>query len=103
MSKEEHIGQLGSGTPVAGLEKMDIATLKASLRGELLQPTDEGYESARRVWNGMIDRKPALVVRCAGVADVITAVQFARTHHLLVVVRGEATTSAAMPSAREAS
>ena len=88
MSKEEHTGQLGSGTSVAGLEKMDIATLKASLRGELLQPEDEGYDTARRVWNGMIDRKPAIIVRCAGVDDAIHAVNFDRTHRLLVSVRG---------------
>jgi FAD/FMN-containing dehydrogenase len=88
MSKEEHKGQPGSSASVAGLEKTGIATLKTSLRGELLQPNDEGYERVRRIWNGMIDRKPALIVRCAAVADVITAVKFARTHHLLVAVRG---------------
>ncbi len=88
MSEEEHKGQLGSSTPIAGLEKTDIETLKASLQGELLQPDDDGYDSARRVWNGMINRKPALIVRCAGVADVIHAVNFARPHHLLVSVRG---------------
>jgi FAD/FMN-containing dehydrogenase len=46
------------------------------------------YETARKIWNAMIDKHPALIVRCAGVADVITAVQFARTHNLLVAVRG---------------
>src|SRR4029450_7489018 len=54
----------------------------------LLRPLDAGYETARKVWNGMIDRHPALIIRCAGVADVITAVQFARTHNLLVAVCG---------------
>lgn len=88
MSEKEHKGQPGSSTLVAGLEKRAIDPLKASLRGELLQPDDEGYHHARRVWNGMIDRQPALIVRCAGVADVIHAVNFARTHHLLVAVRG---------------
>jgi FAD binding domain/Berberine and berberine like len=80
--------QPGSSTPAADLEKTSIESLKASLLGELLQPGDEGYDSARRVWNGMIDRKPALIVRCAEVADVINAVNFARTHGLLVAVRG---------------
>jgi hypothetical protein len=48
----------------------DVATLRASLRGALLQPSDDGYDAARRVWNGNIDRRPALVARCAGVSDV---------------------------------
>ena len=57
-----------------------IASFRTSVRGELVCATDAGYETARKVWNGMIDRRPALIVRCTGVADVITAVQFARTH-----------------------
>jgi FAD/FMN-containing dehydrogenase len=65
-----------------------IEAFRTSVRGELLRPIDAGYETARKVWNGMIDRRPALIIRCAGVADVITAVQFARTHDLLVAVRG---------------
>src|SRR5262245_42656195 len=65
-----------------------IEAFRTSLRGELLRPVDAGYETARKVWNGMIDRRPALVVRCAGVADVMASVQFARTHDLLVAVRG---------------
>jgi FAD/FMN-containing dehydrogenase len=58
------------------------------LRGELLCPDDDHYESARKIHNGMIDRRPALIVRCAGVADVMTAVTFARDHNLVVAVRG---------------
>jgi FAD/FMN-containing dehydrogenase len=65
-----------------------IEAFRTRLRGELLRPCDSGYETARKVWNGMIDRRPALIVRCTGVADVIAAVQFARTHELLVAVRG---------------
>src|SRR5262249_17272001 len=70
---------------------LDAATVQGfttSLRGPLLHPSDAGYDDARKVWNGMIDRHPALIARCAGAADVITAVNFARTHHLLVSVRG---------------
>src|SRR5215467_8443186 len=70
------------------LDEAAIKELRTSLRGALLCPGDNDYETARRVWNGMIDRKPALIVRCAGVADVITAVNFARTNNLLVSVRG---------------
>src|SRR5690349_12986098 len=68
----------------------DTATqeLRAHLRGELIQPGDDGYEAARRIYNGMIDRHPALIARCANVADVVTAVNFARTHALTLAVRG---------------
>src|SRR5205814_7217967 len=65
-----------------------ITELKSSLRGELLRPGDAGYEVARKIFNAMIDRRPALIVRCAGVADVIAAVRFARSHDLLVSIRG---------------
>jgi FAD/FMN-containing dehydrogenase len=63
-------------------------TLKASLRGELIQPGDESYDAARKVYNGMIDKHPALIARCADVADVIAAVNFARENGLLVSIRG---------------
>lgn len=62
--------------------------LRAGVRGRILQPGDEGYDAARTIWNGMIDKKPALIVECTGVADVISAVNFAREAGLLVAVRG---------------
>ena len=65
-----------------------VEEFQTSLRGPLLQPGDAGYDDARIVWNGMIDRRPTLIARCAGVADVIQAVNFARDNHLLVSVRG---------------
>jgi FAD/FMN-containing dehydrogenase len=61
--------------------------LRGSLRGELLVTDSPGYQTARQVWNGNIDRRPALIVRCAGPADVQRAVDFARTHELLVSLR----------------
>ena len=70
------------------LDATTIEELKASLRGALIQPKDEGYEGARKVWNGMIDQKPALIARCQGTADVISAVNFARDNHLHFLVRG---------------
>ncbi|WP_250123826.1 FAD-binding oxidoreductase [Chroococcidiopsis sp. CCMEE 29] len=70
------------------LEEAVVEALKSSLRGELLRPGDAGYDDARPVWNGMIDRYPALIARCTGESDVITTVNFARTHNLLVAVRG---------------
>ncbi len=70
------------------LEKTRVERLKAQLRGELLTPGEEGYDAARKVWNGMIDKRPALIVRCAGAGDVIHTVEFAREHELEVAVRG---------------
>ncbi|HEX6110594.1 MAG TPA: FAD-binding oxidoreductase [Ktedonobacteraceae bacterium] len=67
---------------------LDASTLKGSLRGELIQPGDAGYDAARKVYNGMIDRHPALIARCADVADVIAAVNFGRENGLLVSIRG---------------
>ncbi len=64
-----------------------LQNFKASLHGDVIGSNDEGYENARRVWNGRIDRHPALIVRCADVSDVIAAVQFARRHDLTVAVR----------------
>lgn len=61
---------------------------KAGLRGQLLSPGDDGYDRARKLWNGMFDRRPALIARCAGAADVIRAVSFARDNRLAVAVRG---------------
>src|SRR5271165_4339912 len=74
--------------PDAILEESAVQDFAANLRGPLLRQGDGGYDNARKVWNGMIDRHPALIARCAGVADVIAAVRFARTHELLVSVRG---------------
>ena len=71
-----------------GLDETAIQAFGTGLSGALLCPDDDHYETARRVWNGMINRKPSLIVHCAGVADVINAVNFASTHHLLVSVRG---------------
>ena len=66
----------------------DLAALRSSLRGRLLEPSDDGYDAARVVWNGMIDRRPMLIACCAGVADVIASVVFARRHALTLSVRG---------------
>src|SRR5712691_992038 len=65
-----------------------VQELKKQLRGELLGPGDGGYNAARSVWNAMVDRRPALIIRCAGVADVINSVNFARTNNLPVSVGG---------------
>src|ERR671933_2467000 len=64
-----------------------VESLRALFRGALLRPGEEGYDEARRIWNGAIDRRPALIARCAGADDVVEAVRFARERDLLVSVR----------------
>jgi FAD/FMN-containing dehydrogenase len=70
------------------LDETDVQRLRGALRGEVLTSGHAGYEAARRVWNGNVDRRPALIARCAGVADVQQAVHFARAYRLPVSVRG---------------
>ena len=70
------------------LDARAMERLRERFRGELLGPRDPGYEVHRRVWNGSIDRRPALIARCTGVADVIVALDFARSSGLPVAVRG---------------
>jgi len=69
-------------------DETSIEKFKASLGGKLIQPKDEGYDDARKVWNAMIDKRPALIAQCRGTADVITSVNFAREQGLLLSVRG---------------
>jgi FAD binding domain/Berberine and berberine like len=65
-----------------------VDALRSGLRGEALTAGDESYDAARTIWNAMIDRRPKLIVRCKGVADVMDAVNFARDHNLPVAIRG---------------
>ena len=82
--RDDHLG-VPLGKP---LEETAVQEFAANFRGELIRPGDEGYDDARAVFNSMIDRHPALVARCTGVADVIAAVNFARDNELVVAVRG---------------
>jgi FAD/FMN-containing dehydrogenase len=77
-----------TATDIAALEQAALGALEASFRGELVRPDDAGYDVHRKVWNGSIDRRPALIARCAGVADVRAAVGFARDSGVPVAVRG---------------
>ena len=70
------------------IDETALQQLREGFRGELLQEDDEGYDPARRVWNAMVDKRPALIARCRGVADVKAAVDFARENDLLLAVRG---------------
>ena len=104
----DHGAQSRLGAPSAGLESAGVAKAGShdcdtdrDLRAAALEetyagisgvrccaPTEEGYDEARRIWNGAIDRYPALIARCAGADDVVTAVRFARERDLLISVRG---------------
>ena len=70
------------------IESAAVDELRASMRGEVFGPDDHGYEEHRKVWNGSIDRRPGVVARCTGVADVMTAVRFAAERELVTAVRG---------------
>jgi FAD/FMN-containing dehydrogenase len=65
-----------------------VSALAARMRGRLVLPNDDTYDTARQVWNGMIDRRPAIIAQCAGVADVMASVHFATEHDLPIAVRG---------------
>ena len=69
------------------LEEPALAEFEAGFRGQVVGRDDPAYDEHRKIWNGSIDRRPALIARCAGVADVISAVKFARQHGLPVAVR----------------
>jgi FAD/FMN-containing dehydrogenase len=81
-----HSGRQADG--VAALSSEALDGLRAEVRGEVIGRGDARYQDTRQIWNGMIDRHPAAVVRCRGAADVGTALRFARTHGLPVSVRG---------------
>ena len=70
------------------LDPSAISALRSRLRGPLLLPGDPGYDDARSLWNAMIDRRPALVIRCLGVGDAVTAVEFVREHGLALTIKG---------------
>ena len=77
------------GVPLGdGLDEAVVQELAASFRGELIRSRDDGYDAARAVFNAMIDRRPALIARCTGVADVMAAVRFARDNDLTLAIRG---------------
>lgn len=73
---------------LVNIDPSSLETLKSSIHGGVITPQDNEYDKARAIWNGMIDRHPALIVQCSGTADVIQAVRFAKEQHLLISVRG---------------
>jgi FAD/FMN-containing dehydrogenase len=82
------IDTINGGSRTGLLDRETVSAFKANLRGELIQPDDIRYDEARRVYNGMIDKRPAFIARCADAADVQAAVNFAREQNLLLAIRG---------------
>jgi hypothetical protein len=70
------------------VDEAAIEKFRGSLQGDLIRPGDQGYDTARKIFNAMIDRRPSLIARCAGLVDVIAGVNFARDHDLVLAVRG---------------
>src|SRR6476619_7715944 len=70
------------------MPSLDTQSLKPTFHGDLVVPGDPGYNDARQIWNASINKHPALIARCSGVADVIAAVNFAREKGLLAAIRG---------------
>jgi hypothetical protein len=77
-----------TNTKGAAVSHDRIERFRIAFRGEVIQPDDFGYETARKIWNASIDKHPGIIARCSGVADVVAAVNFARENELLVAVRG---------------
>ena len=78
LAAADDVAVMGLGGAPRVLKSTDIDDFRASLRGQLLMPGENGYESARKIWNGAFDRKPALTARCAGAGDVIARGQLSR-------------------------
>jgi FAD/FMN-containing dehydrogenase len=73
---------------IGSSQGLDVARLRRGFEGRVLLPDEDGYHEARRVWNAMVDRRPAVIARCASPADVAAAVGFARARELEIGVRG---------------
>jgi FAD/FMN-containing dehydrogenase len=84
VDRQDDHSEMSSGTP---LEEATVEEFAASFKGELIRPEDDGYDEARKVYNGMIDKRPALIVRPTGAVDVIDAVNLARENGLPLAVR----------------
>jgi FAD/FMN-containing dehydrogenase len=82
----------------AAIELSAVEELKANFRGIILLAGDHGYESSRKIWNGMFDKKPAIIARCVGTSDVVNAIKFARENRILLSVKGGGHNSAGTAS-----
>lgn len=87
---------------MSGIAAERIAALRGCVKGPVLLPGDAGYEESRTVWNAMIERRPAAVLRCLGAADVVAGVAFAREHGLLLAIKGGGHNIAGLATADDA-
>src|ERR1051326_6728068 len=78
----------GTLAPEVTLDDEAVGAFAAGVRGRVIRPGEDGYDEARTIWNGLIDRRPALIVQPTGAADVVDAVNFAREHKLLLSIKG---------------
>src|SRR3954467_332336 len=83
-----HQGEVKEMSTTPAVDAAVLRTLADGFAGRVLQSSDDGYEGARRVHNGLIDRRPAVIAQCAGSADVAAAVRFATANGLEISVRG---------------
>src|SRR5215831_8040230 len=67
---------------------LDTKSLRSVFNGQIFEPDDAGYDQARRIWNASVSKRPRLIARCSGLADVIAAINFARANNLLTAIRG---------------
>lgn len=88
MADLRNLKTTGTAPTTTPLEPAILSALRKSFKGELLEPGDPSYDEARTIWNGMIDRHPALIARCKSADDVVSAVTFARDNELLLAVKG---------------
>ena len=79
---------IGSPAGTPELDSEALRKLEGSLRGELIHPRHPSYDAARVVYNAMVDKRPAAIVRCKEISDIVRAIDFARSHNLIVAVRG---------------
>ena len=70
------------------IDDLQLQSFKRNIHGNVIMPTDSGYNEVRQVYNGMIDKRPSLIVRCADTADIVTCVNFARENNILLAIRG---------------
>lgn len=70
------------------LDQEELRSFQQSLRGSLIRPADDGYDEARRIWNAMVDKRPAIIVKCSGAPDIAASIAFARSHNLPLAIRG---------------
>src|SRR5262245_11088895 len=84
----EHLGTPAKNRSEKAISKEATETLKRKVKGQIALPTDSNYDEVRQIWNAMIDRRPALIVRCAEASDVPHAISFARENGLEISVRG---------------